>query len=85
MTHTADIRVCPAVYGRGNLETLEAAIRIIDPDTGQEFFSMNARDAEPLIAAIRKAAGDAEARVAELAHTSIEERRLIASPAEGRA
>lgn len=79
------IRVVPAVFGRGNLETLEAAVRMIDPDTGEEFFSVSSQHAEALIASIRRAVADAELRMAEIEARPLEERRLIATPAEGRA
>lgn len=85
MAPTPVIRVVPAVFGRGTLENLEAAVRMIDPDTGEEFFSISVQHAEALIASIRRAAGEAEVRLVDLAAKSIEERRLIATPVEGRA
>lgn len=79
------VRVVPAVFGRGNLENLEAAIRIIDPDSGDEFFSIGVQHVEALIASIRRSAGDAETFMTEIAGKSLEERHMLAKPVEGRA
>lgn len=82
------IRCVPAVFHAKGSDDFVPGIRVCDPDLkleDGEFFTVDAKHLEGFIAALRKAAADAQARADHLTAANPEDRALLVREAEGRA
>lgn len=82
------IRCVAAVFHAKGSDDFVPSVRVCDPDLTTEegeFFTVEVKHLEGLIAAMRRAATDAQARADQLTGATPEDRALLVTQAEGRA
>lgn len=82
------IRCVAAVFHAKGSDAFVPSVRVCDPDLATEdgeFFTVEVKHLDGLIAAMRKAATDAQARADQLTGATPEDRALLVTEAEGRA
>ncbi|MND22343.1 hypothetical protein D3C80_127200 [compost metagenome] len=84
------IRVVPAVFHAKSSGAFIPSVRFVDPDLqaeddGREFFTVDAKHLEAMIASMRKAAAEATARADQLRNAEPEDKALLLATAGGRA
>ena len=83
------IRVVPAVFHAKGSGAFIPSVRFVDPDQtdddGGEFFTVDAKYLEDMIASMRKAAAEATERADQLRTAEPEDKALLMATAGGRA